>query len=60
MVDQNTVEIENLRNREARATEDYFRAIRAGAREGELRRLITILDDIHRSRRRREGIGVDW
>jgi len=60
MATQIAFELENLRNREERATLDYFNAIRCGAEERELRRLLCVLDEIYCDRRRREGVSVDW
>jgi len=60
MKSQNDVPIEELRAREDRATIDYFNAIRRGAENGELNRLLGLLDDIHCYRRRQEGFSVDW
>jgi len=58
--DQIAISLDDLRNREERATVDYFEAIRRGARDAEIRALLTELDKIYSLRRRREGINVDW
>lgn len=60
MNNQTAIPLEELRDREERATLNYFEAIRRGAQDPELRNLLGELDKIYCLRRRREGIGVDW
>ncbi len=60
MNNQTTISLEELRDREERATIDYFEAIRRGAQDPELRDLLGELDNIYCLRRRQEGISVDW
>ncbi len=52
--------LDELKTLEERATLDYFSAVRRGANDDELHRLLGVLDEIYCNRRRREGYAVDW